>query len=79
LSENEELTFEQAFEQLQDIVRKLEEGDLPLNESMALFEKGIELERLCEQQLKEAEMRVRELMYQEGATGDTQPFEAQGY
>ena len=58
MSENQELTFEEAFGRLGAIVKKLEEGELSLDESMVLFEEGIGLERLCEQRLNQAELKI---------------------
>lgn len=59
--ETEQLTFEQALEELETIVNKLEAGDLTLEESLALFERGQHLAALCNQQLDEASLRVEQL------------------
>ena len=77
MSENEELTFEQAYEQLEKIVAKLEAGELSLDESMALFEEGIKLERLCGTKLDGAELRINELTSREGEVTGVKPFEAE--
>lgn len=77
MSENQELIFEKAYEQLGEIVKKLEEGELPLDESMALFEEGMRLERLCEQRLDQAELKISELIRREGGAVDIEPFEAE--
>jgi len=77
LSENQEQTFEKAYEQLQEIVEKLEEGELPLDKSMALFEEGVRLEQFCEQQLDQAELKISELIRREGEAVDIEPFEAE--
>ena len=77
MSESQELTFEEAFGRLGEIVKKLEEGELSLDESMTLFEEGIGLERLCEQRLNLAELRIKELTSREGEAGDVEPFEAE--
>lgn len=61
MSENEELTFEQAFAQLEETVRQLEQGGLPLEESLALFERGQTLVARCHTQLDEAEMKIKQL------------------
>ncbi len=55
------LTYEEAFEELALLVKKLEEGDLPLEEALALFERGQELSVRCNQLLEQAELRLREL------------------
>ena len=54
--------FEDALNKLEKIVSKLEDGDIPLEESLKLFEEGIRLSRLCNQKLEEAEKRVEILM-----------------
>ena len=77
MSENDELTFEQAYEQLEKIVEKLEAGELSLDESMALFEEGIKLERLCGEKLDGAELRINELTSREGGVTGVKPFEAE--
>jgi exodeoxyribonuclease VII small subunit len=50
--------FEAAIAELETIVRKLEEGDLPLEASLKLYERGIQLSRFCHAQLEEAERRI---------------------
>jgi exodeoxyribonuclease VII small subunit len=54
--------FEDALKQLEDIVARLEKGELPLEESLALYEQGIGLARLCHAKLEEAEGRIEVLM-----------------
>lgn len=50
--------FEAAIAELETIVRKLEEGDLPLDTSLKLYERGVQLSRFCHAQLEEAERRI---------------------
>ncbi len=57
-----EKTFEQSLEELESIVTKLEQGDLPLEESLTLFENGIKLSRECRQRLNAAERQIQVLM-----------------
>ncbi len=57
----EELTFEQAFAELEESVRTLERGDLPLDESLALYERGQELSAYCAKLLDEAELKVQQV------------------
>ncbi len=59
--ETEELSFEEALVELEEIVTKLEAGELTLEESLALFERGQKLAALCNQQLDEASLRVEQL------------------
>lgn len=54
------LTYEEAFAQLEDILERLEQGDLPLEESLLLFEQGAALASYCARKLDEAELRVRQ-------------------
>ena len=55
------LDFERAFSQLQDAVRRLEAAELPLEESVALYETGRALAERCQALLDSAELRVRKL------------------
>ena len=55
-------TFEEALQQLEQIVHKLEKGELPLEESLKLYEEGIKLSRLCHGKLEEAEGKIEMLM-----------------
>jgi exodeoxyribonuclease VII small subunit len=55
-------SFEQALQQLEQIVQKLEKGELPLEDSLKLYEDGIRLSRLCHAKLEEAEGRIEVLL-----------------
>ena len=55
------LDFETAFAELETLVEQLESGELPLEESLKAFEKGIALTRQCQESLKAAELKVKEL------------------
>jgi exodeoxyribonuclease VII small subunit len=57
--------FEEALGKLEDIVKKMESGDMPLEESLKAFEEGIKLARFCSRKLDEAERRVEILLKQE--------------
>ncbi|QYO65800.1 exodeoxyribonuclease VII small subunit [Leptolyngbya sp. 7M] len=54
-------TFEQALDELESIVKRLEEGDMPLEESLELFERGVRLSRDCRDRLEKAERRIEML------------------
>ena len=54
-----DLTFEQALAELEEIVRGLEAGNLPLEESLALFERGQAVAAYCNSQLDQAELRIK--------------------
>jgi exodeoxyribonuclease VII small subunit len=57
-----EKSFEKSLDELEKIVRKLEDGDLPLEESLKLFENGVKLSRECRERLTVAERRIEILM-----------------
>lgn len=69
------LSFEEAMKRLEEIVSHLEKGDIPLEESIRLFEEGSGLLALCSSQLEEAEQKV--MLLQRGAGEETEeiPFE----
>ena len=50
--------FEAAIAELEGVVRKLEEGDMPLEQSLVLYERGVQLSRFCHARLEEAERRI---------------------
>jgi len=60
-TKTEELAFEAAFAQLEEIVGKLEAGDLALDDALALFEQGQKLAAFCSARLDEAELKVQKL------------------
>jgi exodeoxyribonuclease VII small subunit len=65
--------FERSLAELEAIVEKLEHGDLSLDESLQQFERGVQLTRLCQGALKQAEQKVEILLRKSGAA---EPFEA---
>ena len=69
-----EKKFESALARLEDIVKELETGDLPLEQSLKLFEEGIKLSRICHKRLDEAERRVEILLKDKTGSLTTQPF-----
>ena len=71
-----EMTFEQAMSELERIVTELEKGDVPLEDSISLYEKGAELKKRCETKLKEAEQKVAAITLDEdGSITGTKPLE----
>lgn len=58
LLEVKQLSFERAIEELESIVRRLEDGKVPLEESVAIYERGEALKQRCEELLRQAEARV---------------------
>ena len=61
--------FEAALSELEGIVKKLEEGDLTLENSLALYERGVELSRFCHARLEDAEKRI-EILNERGEIKD---------
>jgi exodeoxyribonuclease VII small subunit len=59
----QELSFERAIEELESIVKRLEEGKVPLEESVAIYERGEVLKRRCEDLLRQAEARVEKITF----------------
>ena len=59
--ENQNLSFEQALTRLEEIVRSLENGQTKLEDSLALFEEGVRLVRLCNERLDGAEQKIKVL------------------
>lgn len=66
-----QLSYEESYARLQNVLEALESGDLPLEESLRIYELGTHLTTHCAQKLEEAELRVRR--WQDG--GETVPFE----
>ena len=61
--------FEAALTELDTIVKKLEDGDIPLEQSLQLFERGVQLSRFCHARLEEAEKRI-EILNERGQLQD---------
>ena len=73
-----QLSFERAIDELESIVKRLEDGKVPLEESVAIYERGEALKRRCEELLRQAEARVEKITTDAGgrATG-TAPLDVQ--
>lgn len=63
--DDKELSFEEAFTRLEKAVQALEAGGLTLEESVALFEEGMRLAKLCNERLDAAELRISRLRFEE--------------
>lgn len=73
-----EMSFEAAMAELEQVVGKLEQGDVPLEQSIDLYQRGAELKAHCEAKLKEAEEKVSQItLGADGAPTGTKPFDAQ--
>ncbi len=66
--------FEAALAELERIVDRLESGQQTLEEALASFQRGIELTRVCQQGLKEAEQKVEQLVQEQGGDARIEPF-----
>lgn len=62
------MTFEESMQRLEVIVRALERGDAPLEESLKLFQEGTELVRSCNQLLEKAQLQVKQIMTDENGS-----------
>ena len=67
------LSFEAALKELEDIVAKLERGDVDLEESIAIYERGAKLKAHCESKLKAAELKVEQIVQDGGGKPTTEP------
>ena len=75
LATSDPVNFEGALKELESLVARMEQGDLPLEESLACFERGIALTRTCQQSLKSAEQKIQMLVEKEGRA-ELQPFDS---
>ena len=57
----ENITFEKAIEELEDIIKSLEQGDVPLVDTIELYESGAKLKDFCEKKLKDAEIKIKKI------------------
>ena len=72
------LSFERAIEELESIVKRLEDGKVPLEESVAIYERGESLKRRCEELLRQAEARVDKITTDaSGQVTGTEPLDVQ--
>jgi exodeoxyribonuclease VII small subunit len=69
----EELSFEEALSELETIVRQLEQGDVELEESIKIYERGAALKAHCEARLKAAELKVEQIVQGQDGTPQTEP------
>jgi exodeoxyribonuclease VII small subunit len=69
--------FEKAFQQLEMIVKRLESEEMPLDESLQLFEEGIRLSRFCNQKLEEVEKKIELILSDAKGEPRVEPFESE--
>ena len=70
-----EMSFEEALSELEAVVRALEDGKVPLERSIDLYERGEALRKHCDDRLKAAEMRVEKIVAQDGRATGTEPLD----
>jgi exodeoxyribonuclease VII small subunit len=71
-----QLSFERAIEELESIVKRLEDGKVPLEESVAIYERGEALKRRCDELLRQAEARVEKITLDAaGKPSGTEPLD----
>ena len=68
-----EMSFEEALAELETIVRQLEQGDVELEKSIAIYERGAELKKHCEARLNSAELKVEQIVQGSDGTPKTEP------
>ncbi len=68
-----DMSFEDALQELEGIVDKLERGDVALEQSIAIYERGAALKSHCEAQLKAAELKVEQIVQGAGGKSTTEP------
>lgn len=71
--ELQQLSFDVAIRRLEEVVEKLEQGEIPLEESIALFQEGMQLARLCHQKLADVEHKI-EVLVKENQEWQLRPF-----
>ena len=73
-----EMSFEEALRALEGVVRNLESGDVPLDESISLYERGEELRKACQARLDAAQARIEKIVQgADGKPSGTVPFDAE--
>lgn len=63
-----QLSFEEAMNKLEQIVDRLEEGDVPLEEAILIYKEGMELSKLCHDKLKNVEEQLTQIITEDGRT-----------
>ncbi|WP_353057428.1 exodeoxyribonuclease VII small subunit [Neobacillus niacini] len=66
MSNEQKISFEEAMSKLEQIVDKLEEGDVPLEEAIVFYKEGMELSKLCHDKLKSVEEQLTQIITEDG-------------
>jgi len=72
----ETMSFEDALKELEGIVETMERGDAPLEQSIAIYERGAALKAHCEKKLKDAQLKVEKIVLGKDGNVSTEPFDA---
>lgn len=71
MSKQKELSFEDAMEKLEEVVEKLEQGDVPLERAISMFQEGMSLSKLCHDKLKNVENSMDRILHEDGEVEQT--------
>lgn len=74
MSDKQELSFEEAMTALEEVVEKLERGDVPLEEAISMFQEGMALSKQCHEKLVKVEKQMDEILHPDG---EIEPLEFQ--
>lgn len=66
MTKKQEITFEEAMDNLEKIVGQLEEGDVPLEEAISIYKQGMDLSRICHTKLKTVEEQLTQILREDG-------------
>ncbi|WP_042223495.1 exodeoxyribonuclease VII small subunit [Oceanobacillus manasiensis] len=75
MSDKQELSFEEAMKELENLVEKLEEGDVPLEKAITYYQDGMKLSKICNDKLKNVQEKMTTIMNEQG---DLEPFLVEG-
>ena len=74
-SKEKNLDFEKSLAKLENLIDSLEDGNLPLNESIKIFEEGVKLSKHCQELLTKAELKIQKLLEKDDGTLDLEDFD----
>ncbi|MFC4558768.1 exodeoxyribonuclease VII small subunit [Virgibacillus kekensis] len=74
MDKEKDITFEEAMKELEQIVEKLEEGDVPLEKAITYYQEGMKLSKLCSEKLTNVQEKMTSIMNEQG---EIEPFEVQ--
>lgn len=75
MNEKKSVKFEVALKKLEDIVNKLEDGDMELEKSIDLFQEGIDMAKVCQKKLDESEKKIEKLVKDKAGVLSTEPMD----